>query len=259
MIMIQKTPRHALLVVMVFWLVVGAADVVAAGTVLDDAIEKAARLAATESVRASDPENQFDVSSFTLIAAPDNLPQGALRIEPIEVDGPNASGVVRILLRVLVNEESRGNARVTVRGRVSGPVLVAKRTLARSKSIPMDSVEVELRDITRLPGKPLREPAETSGLVPIRTLGAGQPLTDRLLAPMPVVRRGQIVDMRIMRRGLSVVTKGRARSDGVVGQTIVVVNIRSGVQISGRVLADGTLLVGNGMGAGSALSARMKR
>ena len=79
----------------------------------------------------------------------------------------------------------------------------------------------------------------------VRTLGAGRQLTGQLLAPAPLVRRGQIVELRITRPRFTIRTEGKALRDGLHGERIPV-KLNTGIGVEGTVQADGTLLVVRG-------------
>jgi flagella basal body P-ring formation protein FlgA len=178
----------------------------------------------------------------------DPLPAGAIDLEPIEVDGPSESGIVRVELRVAVDGVPRGTARASVRGEVRGPVLVASETLARNEPIPADAVEVRDVDLTRLAGEPVRALDDLDGRVPLRTLGAGRTITADLVGPALVVRRNAPVELRVRRGALTVTARGVAKTDGAPGDVIPAVNAATGSRLVGRVEADGSLLVLAGEG-----------
>ncbi len=211
-------------------------------------VERAALEAAAERVAAPD---RFEVLSYRF-GGVDPAPLGTPRLEPLEVEGPNAAGFVRLRFRLLVDDVPRGEARATVRGTVRGPALVAARTLSRGEPIGAGAITVVESDLTRLTAEPLRDPAEAFGLAPGRTLGAGRVLTRDLVVAAPVVRRGEIVDLRIEHAGLRVSARGLARTDGAPGERIAVRNTASGAELIGVVLPDGSLRVVRGPLGGGA-------
>ena len=84
------------------------------------------------------------------------------------------------------------------------------------------------------------------GLVARRTLLPGQSIPINALAAPRVVRAGARVKMVYIDGGLEIVAGGSALQDGAVGQSVQVRNDDSGVTISGRVRADGTVQVNGG-------------
>jgi flagella basal body P-ring formation protein FlgA len=202
--------------------------------------------AAGDAVRARiAPPDRFDVLACRMDGG-SLPPAGPVRVETLDVEGPNASGVARVRLRILAGGKPAGEARLTVRGEVRGPALIARATLRRGIPIPADAVEVAESVLTRLTDPPLRAADEVRGLVPVRTLAAGQVLTSALVGGAAVVRRGQPVSLRIESDHLSVVARGVARRDGAIGDTVPAENTATGVLVVGRVQPDGSLLVRSG-------------
>jgi flagella basal body P-ring formation protein FlgA len=189
-----------------------------------------------------DPPDRFEPLAARFGGA-DPVDHSRVRLELAEAHGPNASGVVRVTFRMLVDGLPRGQARATVRGRVRGPAIVAASLLGRGTVVGPSDLELREADLTRLGTPPLRTAAAATGLVPLRTLGPGRVLTAELLAPAPVVRRGQLVDLKIEQRGLIVRTLGRALRDGAPGEIVPVENVGSGTRLEAAVQPDGSLLV----------------
>ena len=202
-------------------------------------VERIAARAARDQV--SEPD-RFEVLSVRVGSA-DALPDDRARLEVASVDGPNASGMVVVTLRVLSGELPAFERRISVRGRVFGPAVVASRTLTGGAPIDRSAVSIADADLTRLPEPPLRAPQEVLGLVPVRTVGPGRVLTAALLRPADVVRRGDTVDLVIERPGLTIRAVGTARRDGAPGDVVEAENMASGAILSCRVRDDGSLLV----------------
>lgn len=167
-------------------------------------------------------------------------------LEALEIVGPDNAGIVRVRFRILEGDEPRGEIRATVRGRVLGPALVARKTLRRGEPVPGGAVAVEDTDLTRLPSPALRDASALVGLVPKRSLGIGRVLAAALFEAEPVVRRGDPVEMRVERGALVVVARAIALGDGAPGDVIAAENGSTGVRVRTLVLPDGSLLVSDG-------------
>jgi flagella basal body P-ring formation protein FlgA len=89
-------------------------------------------------------------------------------------------------------------------------------------------------------------PEDVVGMMASRTLLPGVSIPMSALSPPRVVRAGAPVKMIYVDGGLVITATGDALQDGVVGQTVMLRNEDSGVTVSGRVRADGTVLVGGG-------------
>ena len=188
------------------------------------------------------PPDRFEVLS-SRFGGGEPIDSATVRLEPVQVDGPNSSGVFHIRFRMLVEDVPRGEVRASVRGRIHGPALKASRTLVRGKLIDAADLEVADADLTRLGTKPLREAEQVLGRVSVRTLGAGRVLTEDLLVAAPVVQRGQLVELRIERDHMQIRALGKTLRPGVAGDVVPAENIASGVRLEGVVQLDGSLLV----------------
>ena len=208
----------------------------------EDLAARVERLAVGEvaaAVKAPDRFEAIDARADALDAAT----SGEVRLETLEVVGPNAFGVASVRFRMIDGGKASGETRATVRGVVRGPALVAKVALDRGVAVPEDAVEVRDSDLTRLDGAPLRDASELKGLAPVRTLGSGRVLTPELLSPPRIVRRGDPLELKVLRPGMTVVARGIARGNGAPGDRIQAENSVTGQLVLGEVQSDGSLLV----------------
>jgi flagella basal body P-ring formation protein FlgA len=132
---------------------------------------------------------------------------------------------------------------VPVRVSRTGAVLVLVRPVAAGSPIPADALAVETRDLARLPGAALADPAQAAGRIARRALAAGQPLSAGDLSLAPVVRRGQPVSLVARAGGLEVRTSGRALADAAPGDAVAVENLSSRRVVSGIAQAGGEVWV----------------
>ena len=211
---------------------------------LAERVEQVAAAAARTSVAAPD---RFEVQESRFGGA-DPLPTSVVSTDEPGLDGPDGNGSVRVRLRLLVDGAPRGEARATVRGTIRGPAVVARRAVPRGAPVPSDAVELADSDLTRLGEAPLRAVDQVLGQVASEALVPGRVLTPRLLHGEPVVRRGHLVDLRVVTGPLTVIVRGRSRADGAPGDTIVAENLSSKVLVEGRVDPDGSIVVSRGGG-----------
>ena len=86
-------------------------------------------------------------------------------------------------------------------------------------------------------------PEDVVGMMATRTLLPGVSIPMSALSPPRLVRAGAAVKMVYIDGGLTITATGDALQDGVVGQTVQLRNEDSGVTVSGRVRADGSVAV----------------
>jgi flagella basal body P-ring formation protein FlgA len=87
-------------------------------------------------------------------------------------------------------------------------------------------------------------PEDIVGMMAGRTLLPGLSIPMSALRPPRVVRAGAAVSMIYIDHGLVITAAGDALQDGVVGEMVKLRNEDSGVTVTGRVRADGSVLVG---------------
>lgn len=122
---------------------------------------------------------------------------------------------------------------------VYGDVVVAGRTI-RPQTI-LTAADLALR-----PGDMAGVFDHVDALIGQETrvvLYAGRPVLPEDIGPPAVVDRNQIVTLIYRRAGLSIHVDGRSLVRAGVGETARVMNLSSRATLSGRVQADGTVLV----------------
>lgn len=118
--------------------------------------------------------------------------------------------------------------------------LVAARNLpAQTLITPADLMQVE----ANISGA-LRHPSEAVGLETRVAIYAGRPVRFGDLGPAALIERNTIVALEYRSGGLVIRAEGRALARGGEGETIRVMNLESKTTVSGRVGADGLILVG---------------
>ena len=118
--------------------------------------------------------------------------------------------------------------------------VVATRTIKAQSVVQMD-------DITLAEGafpNALDNLASVVGQEARISIYAGRPILAADLGPPAVVDRNQIVSLVYQSGALAILTEGRALARGGVGDVIRVMNLASRSTVSGRIAADGTVLVG---------------
>lgn len=118
--------------------------------------------------------------------------------------------------------------------------LVPLRTI-RAQQI-VGPADLGLIDET-VPGA-LTLPDEAIGQEARRTLYAGRPIRAEDLGPPAIVERNAIVSLAYSRAGLRILTEGRALARGGAGDVIRVMNLASKSTVTGRIAADGSVIVG---------------
>lgn len=118
--------------------------------------------------------------------------------------------------------------------------LVATRTIRAQSVLQLEDVTLVAAEI---PGA-LTAVDGALGLEARVAIYAGRPIKAADLGPPTLIDRNQIVSLSYKSGALAILTEGRALARGGVGDVIRVMNLASRSTVSGRVAADGTVLVG---------------
>ena len=119
--------------------------------------------------------------------------------------------------------------------------VVAVRTLPAHSVIAaedMTLVDAEIDGALTDPGLAIGQELKT-------TVYAGRPLRPGDLGPPALVERNQVVSLVYRSGSLSILAEGRSLARGGEGETIRAINLTSRATVTGRITADGKILVGD--------------
>lgn len=118
---------------------------------------------------------------------------------------------------------------------VTEHVLVTKKTLPRDHMLTADDVVAEARNVSRLIGGYIADPADLVGQRLKHQIMGGKVVTPSMLVADTVVKRGQSVTLLVQNDGLNITMSGKALMDGAVNQRIRVKNSVSQRVVEGLV------------------------
>jgi flagella basal body P-ring formation protein FlgA len=118
--------------------------------------------------------------------------------------------------------------------------LVATRTIRAQSILGPDDVTLVAAAI---PGA-LDSVDGALGLEARVAIYAGRPVRPSDLGPPAVIDRNQVVPLAFASGTLTILTEGRALDRGGVGDVIRIMNLASRATVSGRIAADGRVVVG---------------
>ncbi len=116
--------------------------------------------------------------------------------------------------------------------------------VARDQDVAADRVRWVWTDLAGAPGEPITDPQTLGTMVAVRPLEPGHTITRDDLAPRPLVRRGQPVDLVVRRGRVQATVRAECRQDGVLGQTVSVRNQINGSLVVARVTGPGQVTLG---------------
>lgn len=127
-----------------------------------------------------------------------------------------------------------------VSGAAMAESLVATRTIRAQSILGPDDVTLVEAQIAGA----LDSVEGALGMEARVALYAGRPIRPSDLGPPAVIDRNQVVPLAFAAGPLTILTEGRALDRGGVGDVIRIMNLGSRNTVSGRIAADGRVLVG---------------
>ena len=124
------------------------------------------------------------------------------------------------------------------------PVLVASRMLRRGEALMLDLVELVECDITQLRHGYFTDVDALGDMRTRRSVVAGDVLTRNHVEVIPVINRGDEVELVARTNSLAISALGQAMQDGGIGERIRVKNSDSGKVLYGQILDASTIQVG---------------
>lgn len=124
-----------------------------------------------------------------------------------------------------------------------GDVLVARHALPRGHRLSAADVRLEKRELSAFRQGFYNDINKLSLLETRRAIAAGVTLTPDKVAPIKLVRNGEVVQLVSTSSRVKVAARGKALSDGAAGHTVRVRNLSSGRVVEGRVIGLGKVAV----------------
>ena len=169
-------------------------------------------------------------------------PDGILEIVPSMSGNINLTSYTPMTLRVMVDGRTLKVINFVVSVRIYDVVLVTNHELRFDE--PISESDFRLEEIA-IDGRaePLKDYNQIKGLVPVRMIRAGSPVTSSMFQTPLVIEVNQPVRILTRYHGIEVVAKGVALGRGRIGKVIRVRNEASGKILSGRVIDSETVEV----------------
>jgi flagella basal body P-ring formation protein FlgA len=165
-----------------------------------------------------------------------------LKIEFNGIDNGYPKGHTNIFLSAA---QGSGMNRITVicDFKVMASVWIVTSTIQRGQPVKVEDCELKMVDITRFAPHPFTSLKDFHNVCAARMITPGMILHDRLVQAIPVVAKGEFVDILLQKGKVRVAVQGVARESGSTGELIWVENavshklIRVTIKEKGVVLA----------------------
>jgi len=122
-------------------------------------------------------------------------------------------------------------------------VVVAKRMLDRHQKITEDDIQTQRVETTNFRRHFFRRDEAIVGHRTRQIIQKGKVIFANMVELPPVVKRGDVVKIKIILKNVEVTALGQALEDGRLGQTIHVKNISSGKRLQAKVINEKTVKV----------------
>ncbi|MBT2767446.1 flagellar basal body P-ring formation protein FlgA [Stenotrophomonas sp. ISL-67] len=132
---------------------------------------------------------------------------------------------------------------VPVKVRRNQTVLILNRGIAAGETLAVADITTAQRDVARIAGAALADPAAAVGRVARRTLSAGSLLSASDLVAQRLIRRGDSVALVSRFGGVEVRVAGKALADAGENERVSVENLSSRKVVQGTVAASGDVFV----------------
>jgi flagella basal body P-ring formation protein FlgA len=145
-------------------------------------------------------------------------------------------------LKLFRNSQSGQNEQVIVSGRarIFGTAFTVKNNVPTGGTLIASNLDTAELEWTLLSSDPINTSSFPENMLAAKTLVAGRPISQNDLRPVPVVKRGQQVNLEYRTGSVKVVLTGRALLDGAVGESIpVAVDLGKEKRYQGLVQSNG--------------------
>jgi len=186
---------------------------------------------------------EMEVRDISLYPSTVTIPKGDWRVEAQPPPGSRFLGRVTFLMTIVVNGRPEKRVRMAGYVEVYRDVLCTASALKRGHILTDADFVTVRRPLSRLRGKPVVSIKAAVGMALRRSVSAGQVVTESLLTPPVVVRRGDRVTILAKSPWLEIKAPGEARQNGAKGELIRVKNLMSKKEITAEVIDATTVAV----------------
>ncbi len=124
---------------------------------------------------------------------------------------------------------------VTTNIRINVGILTAAKSIRRGKVLDREDVVMSSAILGDLHATYLGNSDELLGKISERNFSPGDPLTREGFSDPLLIKRGDVVQLKLERNGLVIAAQGRAEQDGRLGQTIKVRNLEFSTLLNAQV------------------------
>ena len=193
--------------------------------------------------RVSHDDVRIDVPDLTGFTLDENRFPGTLRTEFSTRAKEPLQGRVPVAVSLYAGDELVKRAVVTPYVRIAEMVVVPVRTLRAGTTLSAEDLVTVERDAARTPNDAVRDLDFAVGMRAKRSLRKEEAIRASSIEGLPIVERGDRVQIILSSGPLVIQSAGKAQEAGSLGEWIRVLNIDSKRELSGRVDREGRVHV----------------
>lgn len=134
-------------------------------------------------------------------------------------------------------EETLDKAYVSVKIEVLKQVLVAKNKIQKKKTIALEDITIETKDVALYPNKYFEDETELIGKMSNALIPKGSVILEWMVKEKPAVNKGDKIRLLAREGGVEVWASGVALEDGQIGEEINVRRSGSREKLDGKILS----------------------
>ena len=166
------------------------------------------------------------------------VPGGDWRVEVVETIPSKLGSITLVQFKVYVNEKLIGVWKQSFKCQLFQDILVCDDNLTRGTPVSQADFSIQNVDVLQLRQRPVLV-GQLRGRHQLRQyLNPGVPLSWRHITTIPLVRRGDIVDVIATEGALMISLKAKAIEDGADGDLIRVSNLSTNKKFQAQVIDD---------------------
>lgn len=171
------------------------------------------------------------------------IPVGSWEARVISAPRDSVAGRVRVQLEITAVDRPVRTVWLTADVARWVPVVVARRTVDRGTIVGRSDVDLERRELSTLPRDVVTDVAEVVGSALRQSVIPFAPIRREQLVSVPIVRRGDAVQIIAQHGAVRVSAAGEVRQDARRGEQVRVVNRTSQKELLARVIDGSTVEV----------------
>ena len=187
-------------------------------------------------IRTHKPWKDSEISIKRDYARELEIPAGdKVRLEASELQYSKPWGKLLVPVTVYRNDREWRRVQVYLKVDMVGTVAMATRNIRHMQPLTSSNIKFIRIPLARVPHNTILDPAGIDNMQAKGTIRAGTIINSGMVLPIPDIRKGDRISLKVNNKGFMVTTMGRAKEDGFCGDRIKVVNLRSNKIVTGIV------------------------